>query len=206
MSMSDLGPFSFRSTVGADLYRYGKAVSLGSFARHYLFTPGFKYTFWMRAALFLSQESIVWRPVYYLCRLILFRCGRRFGISIPYNTRIGPGLYIGHYGGIVVNDQAILGCDCNINHEVTIGVRYGGKHPGVPAIGDRVYLGPGCKVLGGITLGNDVAAGANSVVVESVVASGVVAGVPAKLISRKGSSDYVVNTDGWRILRVSVRQ
>ena len=192
--MSDLDPLSFRRVVGADLYRYGTVVSLGSFVRHYFSTPGFRYTFWMRAASFLRQESVIWRPVYYLCRLMLSRCGRRFGISIPYNTRIGPGLYIGHHGSIVVNDQAIIGCDCNINHEVTIGVKYGGRHPGVPVIGDRVYLGPGCKVIGGITLGNDAAAGANSVVVESVPESGVVVGVPAKVISRRGSIDYVVNT------------
>ena len=94
----------------------------------------------------------------------------------------------------MVNDKVVIGDDCNINHEVTIGVKYGGKSPGVPTIGDRIYLGPGCKVIGGISLGNDVAVGANSVVVESVPDFGVAAGVPAKVISFKGSSEYVVNT------------
>ena len=94
----------------------------------------------------------------------------------------------------MINGKVVIGRDCNINHEVTIGVKYGGKNPGVPVIGARVYLGPGCKVIGGISLGNDVAVGANSVVVESVPDSGVAVGVPAKVISYKGSSDYVVNT------------
>ena len=94
----------------------------------------------------------------------------------------------------MVNHDVVIGRDCNINHQVTIGAKYGGKTPGVPVIGDRVYLGPGCKVIGGICLGNDVAVGANSVVVESVPDSGVAAGVPAKVISIKGSSEYVVNT------------
>jgi len=49
-------------------------------------------------------------------------------------------------------------------------------------------------VIGGISLGNDVAVGANSVVVDSVPDFGVAAGVPAKVISSKGSSAYVVNT------------
>ena len=118
----------------------------------------------------------------------------KYGISIPYNTRIGPGLYIGHHGGIVINYDVVIGEDCNLNHEVTIGAKYGGKTPGIPVIGDRVYLGPGCKVIGGIRLGNGVAVGANSVVIDSVPDFGVVAGVPAKVISVKGSSDYVVNT------------
>jgi serine O-acetyltransferase len=64
----------------------------------------------------------------------------------------------------------------------------------VPVIGDRVYLGPGSKVIGGISLGNNVAVGANAVVVESVPDFGVAAGVPAKVVSLKGSSGYVVNT------------
>ena len=196
--MSSPHTVHFWSVVGADLHRYGYGVSIRSFVKRYFLAPGFKYSFWMRLANHLRQKSLIWRPGYYLCRAILHRCSVRYGISIPYNTRIGPGLYIGHYGGIVVNDSVVIGEDCNINHEVTIGVKYGGRNPGVPAIGDRVYLGPGCKVIGGICLGNDVAVGANSVVVESVPDSGVAAGVPAKVISLKGSSDYVVNTQTGR--------
>jgi serine O-acetyltransferase len=94
----------------------------------------------------------------------------------------------------VVNSEVVIGRDCNINHEVTIGAKFGGRNPGIPVVGDRVYLGPGCKIIGGIRLGNDVAVGANSVVVNLVPNLGVVAGVPAKMLSSRGSSDYVVNT------------
>ena len=94
----------------------------------------------------------------------------------------------------MVNSDALIGRDCNLNHEVTIGVKYGGKNSGVPVIGDRAYLGPGCKVIGGIYLGNDVAVGANAVVVESAPDSAVVIGVPARVVSLRGSSNYVVNT------------
>ncbi|MBK9306953.1 MAG: serine acetyltransferase [Nitrospira sp.] len=189
---------TFWSVIGADLYRYGHGVSVGSFAKQYFLVPGFRYSFWMRVANLLRQESILWRPAHYLCRAILHRYSLRYGISIPYNTRIGPGLYIGHHGGIVISSEVVIGCDCNINHDVTIGMKYGGRNPGVPVIGDRVYLGPGCKVIGGICLGNDVVVGANSVVVDSAPAASVVAGVPAKKISSKGSSDYVVNTQATR--------
>jgi serine O-acetyltransferase len=161
--------------------------------RCYWSIPGFNYTFWLRLASCLRRKGWVWHPWHYVCRAILHAKGLRYGISIPYNTRIGPGLYIGHYGGIVVSDAAKIGRDCNINHGVTIGMKYGGKTPGVPVIGDRVYLGPGCVVVGGIRLGSDAAVGANAVVVDSVPNSGVVAGVPARLLSKNGSSEYVVN-------------
>lgn len=177
-----------------DLYRYGSGISFRAFVKHYCLTPGFRYTFWMRLANTLKKASIICKPFYYFSRFMLYRCGLRFGIAIPYNAQIGPGLYIGHYGGIIINSDTIIGRNCNINHGVTAGVKYGGKNPGVPTIGDRVYLGPGCKVIGGVHLGNDVAVGANAVVVDHVPDSGVVAGVPARVISLKGSAGYVVNT------------
>lgn len=185
---------SFWYMIGADLYRYGNGISIRSFFKHYFLTPGFRYTFWLRLAAYLTQASFIWRPVHYFCRAILHRYSLKYGISIPYNTQIGPGLYIGHHGGIVINYKTVIGRDCNLNHDITIGEKFGGKNPGTPIIGDRTYLGPGCKVIGRIHLGNDTAVGANAVVLESVPDSGVVTGIPAKVISFKGSVNYVVNT------------
>ena len=196
--MSSAGTMPFWAVVAADLRRYGHGVSIRSFVKRYFLAPGFKYSFWMRLAGHLRKKKWIWRPAYFLSRAILHRCSVKYGISIPYNTCIGPGLYLGHYAGIVISEQAVIGPDCNINHEVTIGEKYGGKNPGVPVIGDRVYLGPGCKVIGGISLGNDVAVGANAVVVDSIPDFGVAAGVPAKVISLNGSSQYVVNTQADR--------
>jgi serine O-acetyltransferase len=88
----------------------------------------------------------------------------------------------------------VIGANCNINHAVTIGVKYGGKHPGVPIIGERVFVGPGAAIIGGIVVGSDAAIGAHAVVVASIPDRGVVAGVPAKLISLSGSGEYVTNT------------
>jgi serine O-acetyltransferase len=192
--MGERSGLPFWQVVRADLYRYGCGVSPGALLRCYWTTPGFNYTFWMRLANHLRRKGALWRPLYFLSRILLHRRSVKYGISIAYNTQIGPGLYIGHYGGIVLNDKVVLGSDCNINHGVTIGVKYGGKNPGVPVIGDRAYLGPGCAVIGGITLGDDVAVGANAVVVESVPDRGVMVGVPARLVSENGSSEYVVNT------------
>ncbi len=44
------------------------------------------------------------------------------GIDLPEAAKIGKGLYIGHFGGIVISGGATIGEFCNINHEATIGV------------------------------------------------------------------------------------
>ena len=187
-------PWKADSAILQDLLRYGDGGSLRAFVKHYALTPGFKFTVWLRVTKVLKGAGVLLQPLYYFSRFLLHRCAVRYGIGIPYNTCIGPGLYIGHFGGIVVHSQTIIGRDCNINQDVTIGARYGGKEPGVPVIGDRVYLAPGCKVIGGIQIGNDVAVGANAVVTKSIPERGVVVGIPGKIISFKGSADYVVNT------------
>lgn len=182
------------NNVKSDLFRYSGKYDLISFFECYFKIPGFKYSFYIRTAKYLKSCGALLLPGYVLVRLILNHYMYKFGISIPYNTKISPGLYIGHFGGIVINSETIIGKNCNINHDVTIGAAYGGKSPGVPVIGDNVYFGPGCKVVGGITIGNNVAIGANCVLTRSVPDNAVVAGIPGAVISEKGSSSYVVNT------------
>jgi serine O-acetyltransferase len=114
------------------------------------------------------------------------------GITIPFSAKIGKGFYIGHYGGIILNKDAVLGENCNISQEVTIGQGGRGSSLGVPLIGNRVYIGPGAKIFGKIKIGNDVAVGANAVVTKSVEDFGVVGGIPAKIINYNGSSDFIL--------------
>ena len=102
------------------------------------------------------------------------------GIDIPAKTTIGPGLFIGHFGGIIVHADAILGAGCSISPGVIIGTRGGGV-AGAPRIGDRVYLGSGAKILGQVTIGDDARIGANAVVVDDVPAGATAVGVPAVL-------------------------
>jgi serine O-acetyltransferase len=183
----------YKAYVLSDLHRYNPDEH--RVLKYIIMVPGFRYTFWMRTVrYFKSRHGLVSMFAYQLlAKIILKRIEYRFGISIPYNTEIGHGLYIGHYGGIVISPEAKIGKNCNLNHGVTVGSTYGGKHPGTPIIGDNVYLGPGSKVIGGIMIGNNVAIGANCVVTNSMPDNAVVVGVPGRVISEKGSFDYVVN-------------
>jgi serine O-acetyltransferase len=114
------------------------------------------------------------------------------GIDVPYQADIGKGLYIGHFGGIIVNPSVKIGEYCNLSQDITIGIAGRGEKRGSPTIGDRVYVGSGARLIGRITIGNDVAIGANAVVTKDLPDNAVAVGVPAKIISYDGSRDFVV--------------
>jgi serine O-acetyltransferase len=168
--------------VNHDLYRYSSSKALKSFVRNYFLSPGFNYIFWFRLA------SKYKNPI---LKYLLFRKMIKYGIEIHAGTKIGKGFYIGHWGGIVINPKAIIGDNCNISQGVTIGIVNSGEKAGVPTIGDRVYIGPGAKIVGKIKIGNDVAIGANAVVVNDVPEGVTVGGIPAKVISNNNSLAYI---------------
>lgn len=186
---------TFRLLVLSDLYRIEGKTSPGVFLKHLTRGVSFKFIFWMRAAAFLTSGGPARRLLYPAARAMYRRYTFKFGISIPYSTRIGSGLYIGHFGGVVVTPGATIGRNCNLSQGVTIGQVNRGDRRGTPRIGDNVYVGPGAKVLGAINVGNDVAIGANAVVVKDVPDLAVVGGVPARIISHEGSAGYINRTD-----------
>lgn len=99
------------------------------------------------------------------------------GISIPVETRIGRGLRIHHFGGIIFHPEAVIGEGCTVYHGVTLG-DLGGKG-GAPRVGSHVVIGAGAKLLGEIEIGDGCWIGANAVVLTSVPAGCLAVGVPA---------------------------
>ncbi len=113
------------------------------------------------------------------------------GISLPYSAVVGPGLFIAHFGNVIVNSRAVLGRGCNLSPGVTIGISGRGERRGVPVIGDRVYFGVNSVVVGPIKVGNDVVIGANSLVHIDVPSNCTMLGVPAVIINNRGSQEYI---------------
>jgi serine O-acetyltransferase len=113
------------------------------------------------------------------------------GISIPGSVSIGHSFYIGHFGGIVFNSNAVLGDNCNVSQGVTIGVSGIDERRGVPIIGNNVYIGANAVLAGKITIGNNVLIGACSMVNSSLADNVVVLGVPAIVVSSNGSKGYI---------------
>lgn len=132
------------------------------------------------------------------------------GIRIPGECMIGKGLYIGHFGPIIVHSQAKIGDFCNLSQGVTIGVLQRGERTGVPVIGNRVYIGPNAIVIGGINIGNDTAIGAGAIVTKSAADRTVLAGNPARVLSQEGSFEFIhydgMTQDLERIASVALRE
>ena len=108
-----------------------------------------------------------------------------YNSKVSYKTKIGKGTKLGYGGiGVVIHSDAIIGCNCHIGQQVTIG---GGNnhYPGVPRLGDNVHIHKGAIVFGGITIGNNVEIGANAVVNKPVPDNAIVAGIPAKILRIK---------------------
>jgi len=115
----------------------------------------------------------------------------RTGIQIAERAQIGAGLHIAHFGGIIVG-VVTMGDNCNLSQGVTMGRSGRRGQLGRPTIGDRVWIGPGAVVTGGISVGDDSVVGANSVVTSSVPARSTTLGAPSRTRTGRGSFDMVV--------------
>ena len=186
--------------IKSDLYRYYGDISYSSFQRAMRNEPGYVFSFWMRTYAFITTKGFGRIFLCFVIRHIFTHFTYKFGISIRVSTDIGSGFYIGHFGGIVVSNEVIIGKNCNISQGVTIGQSNRGARKGVPVIGDNVYIGPGAKIFGRIRIGNNAAIGANCVVTKDVPDNAVVVGIPGRIISHEGSAGYVNRNDYERCL------
>lgn len=183
----------YRSLLAADLFRVKGNRSWKLLLRYVIFGGSVQYIFWFRTAAYTHSNPLLRRTTYPLVWIALRRYRFRYGIDLPWRTQVGPGLYIGHFGGIVVNGDTVIGRNCNLSQGVTLGQGSRGANKGCATIGDNVYFGPGAKVVGAVTIGDNVAVGANCVVTKDVPAGTTVAGVPGRVISDLGSEGYVNN-------------
>lgn len=120
------------------------------------------------------------RLYYYFLEYRFKKMSINLGFSIPKNA-FGPGLSIPHYGTIVVNSRTKVGKNCRIHVCVNIGASGGSLE--APVIGDNVYIGPGAKIYGAISIANNIVIGPNSSVNKSFEEEGIfIAGSPAKKI------------------------
>ena len=100
-------------------------------------------------------------------------------VDILPRAEIGGGCMIAHGIGLVIGGRTVIGEDCTLLHGVTLGeVRF--DELDCPRIGNRVTIGAGAIVLGGITIGDDAMVAAGAVVLSDVPPGARVAGVPAR--------------------------
>jgi serine O-acetyltransferase len=170
---------------------------------HYLLSGGFVEKYIMTTlqlgtlAVFIYRfgnwvQYHMWTPLRWLLLVIyhpLNSLVRSFsGIDLDRRVTIGPGFIIHNFSGISI-DAVRIGDNFIVNQGVSVGLDW--RRVGRPVIGDNVFLGSGAKVLGDITLGNNVVVAANALVDRSVPDNCTVVGVPARVISREGTSSYL---------------
>ncbi len=110
------------------------------------------------------------------------------GSDIDVGFQFGRNLHLPHPTGVVVHRGAVIGDDCMVMQQVTLGQLATGS---VPVVGSRVYIGAGAKVLGPVHIGDDARIGANAVVLKDVPAGATAVGVPAKVVSRSQPGEPV---------------
>lgn len=189
---ADPYPFSrAMSDLRADLRRYRRLSGLPTYQNLWISPGGVASIHYRIAHWAWSSRS----PVRLAMRIPLIFFQRLVevwaGVGISPQAVIGPGLYIGHFGQIIINGEARIGANATLSQEITVGLTATGPRRGTPTIGDRVYIAPGAKLFGAITVGHDVTIGANAVVNRDVEDRSVMGGVPARLISKRGSFELV---------------
>ncbi len=179
------------SPLRADLRRR-YAMTSGSTLRRILTcarAPGVHAVLVLRFGQWSRRRSLLLRMLFDPIYAILdFFVQALWGIEIPRSAKIGPGLYIGHYGGITVSSVAVIGRHCNLSQGITIGVSGAGAKRGAPTLGDNVYVAPGAKLFGKITIGNNVKIGANAVIYKDLPDNAIAVLDPGfKIISYAGN-------------------
>jgi serine O-acetyltransferase len=127
-----------------------------------------------------AKKTIFGKISYLFVKYRFKKLSLKLGFSIPENV-FGPGLAIIHAGTIVVNGSVKVGANCRIHVCTNIGGSAGSAKG--PQIGDNVYIGPGAKIFGDISIANNCAISANAAVNRSIEEEGMlIAGIPAKAI------------------------
>ena len=179
------------SLIKSDFSKYRKYG--GNFFTIVFLTQGFWASFQYRIAhsVYQLKIPILKQILNLICLLWQKSIEIITGISIPASAEIGHSLYIGHFGGIIINAKAEIGFNCNISQGVTIGVSGRGGKRGVPTIGNNVYIGANSVIAGKIFIDDNVLISASSLLITDADINGVYCGVPAIKISDKGSEGYI---------------
>lgn len=111
---------------------------------------------------------------------------------------IGPGFAIAHVCGIIIPPDAVLGKNCDIRQNITIGGSYGKRRSDGtfnPVIGDQVSIGAGAVVIGPIEIGSNTIIGANAVVTTNIPENSVVAAFRSEVTATRNPDGTMTHAD-----------
>jgi serine O-acetyltransferase len=138
-----------------------------------------RWRYGVRPALLRKVLSGIYHVLYKLVQIVT-------GIELPCEVEVGRNFVIDHFGGIIISGYAKFGDNCRIRDGVVVGLRRIDEKC-APVIGNNVDIGTGAKLLGPIRIGDNVAIGANAVVLCDVPEDSIAVGVPAVVKPRRSS-------------------
>ncbi len=137
-----------------------------------LLYPGVHAVIWHRVARFFYRIKFK-----FVARCISQIVRRSTGIEIHPGAQIGKNLFIDHGAGVVIGETSVIGDNCTIYQNATLGGTGKERNKRHPTLKNNVIVGAGAKILGNITIGSNVKVGANSTVLKDVPDNCTVVGV-----------------------------
>lgn len=115
---------------------------------------------------------------------------KAYDIDISNKADIGPGLYIGHFGGIRV-ERCMIGANCSISQHTKI---LADKDTGKPShVGSKVWIGAN-TVIEGCTIGDSATIAAGAHVRKNIARNNLVVGNPARVVSKNYDNREILGT------------
>lgn len=123
-------------------------------------------------------------------------CGFGFNIEVGDNFYANNGCNFMDPGKITFGDNVLIGPDCGFytaHHPLGYKLRNECYEFAFPIkVGNNVWFGGGCRIMPGVTIGDNCVIGSGSVVTKDIPANSVAAGNPARIIR-------MLNPDGTDI-------
>ena len=200
-----------KDIVYSDLFRYtGNKRSHDRIYRTYLeelrSSPEFSYISTFRRTQYYDKQvqklgdknsfkKFMYGFKFKVSSLHLERLSRKYHIQIPYDTQIGKGFYLAHFGRVIIHPKSVIGHNVNVSTGVVIGTQFRGRRKGSPTIGNYVWIGANAIIVGNISIGNNVLIAPGAYVNFDVPDGSIVIGNPG-LIRRSNSAtlSYINNT------------
>ena len=145
-----------------------------------------------------DKNSLIGFPFRLLHAILEYFVRMVYHVNIGAVT-IGPGFYVGHIGAIYIG-RIVIGSNCTLTHNVTIGEGHSIGFKGTPTLGDNVWIGTGSIIYGAITIGNGVTVISGCVLSRSVPERCLVGGNPGRIIFREYDNTRLFGEYGKKIM------
>lgn len=198
-----------KDIVYSDLYRFTGNVRRHNkvfltFVQEWMSSPEFRFLNSFRRTQYyylammnspIGFKRLVSKIAFHFYNIGLNHKTIKYQFQIPYETKIGKGLYLAHFGRVIIHPKSVIGHNVNISTGVVIGTQFRGPRKGAPNIGNYVWIGANAVIVGNIRIGNNVLIAPGAYVNFDVADNSIVIGNPGLIRRSPGATlGYINNT------------